>query len=100
MVVAFKKRLSSPTKRPDVSRAHLLFYFIGTVSLPVGERSKIGRGMMLTTYVHLVSMLSAAIPLNLYIPSWHAKVKINLEQTTKAQRVRTDIVLLFHVGFR
>jgi len=29
----------------------------------VVERSKIGRGMVLTTYVHLVPMLSAAIPL-------------------------------------
>jgi len=52
----------------------------------VGERSKIGTGVMLTTYVHLVPM---------YIPSCHGKVKFTLEQTMKAQWGSRDIVLLF-----
>jgi hypothetical protein len=58
---------------------------MGTGALSVGEGSKIGRGIMLNYYVHLVPMLSAAITLHPFIPSWHGKVKFTLEHKTKAQ---------------
>jgi len=56
---------------------------------------KIGRGVMLNSYSHLVPRLIAAIPLQLYMPSWHEREKFILEQTTKAQRSSRDIAVLF-----
>jgi len=62
------KRFSSPRKRRCSLRSHLLFYYMVTLALSrgwgVGWGGKIGRGMMLTVYVHLVPRLIAAIPLN------------------------------------
>ena len=94
-MVEFKKRLSSPANVQTCSGAHPVFYNVGNWAIPVGEGSKIGRGMMLTTYVHLVSRLSAVTTLHPYKPSWHAKIKFTLQQTTKAQRSSRDIPLLF-----
>jgi len=54
-----------------------------------------GRGVMLNSYSHLGPRLIAAIPLQLYMPSWHAKEKFILERTTKAQRSSRDIAVLF-----
>jgi hypothetical protein len=56
---------------------------------------KIGRGVMLNSYVHLVPRLSADIPLHPKYVFWHAKVKFTLEQTTKAQRYGRDIAVYF-----
>ena len=61
MVVEFKKRFSSPTKRPDLLWGPIhssIIWVLGHFFL--GSGVKIGRGVMLTTYVHLVPRLSAA----------------------------------------
>ena len=57
-----------PQSVQPCSGAQINFYYVGTLTLPVREKGKTGRGVMLNTYVHLLEILCAATLVRAYNP--------------------------------